>query len=115
MFFGGILFLGHMVTLVTWFFFSEFFLGGHRVTWITLCVFVKLFYWVTETQNWVTYVTRATKGHRVTLVTWITLCFLVEFCFWVTGSRWSRGSRGFFFGNFFFGSQGHVDHVVCFW
>ena len=30
----------------------------------------------TDTQNLVTYVTRATKGHRVTLVTWITLCFL---------------------------------------
>ena len=33
----------------------------------------------------------------------------------VTGSRWSRGSRGFFGENFVSGSQGHVDHGVCFW
>ena len=37
-----------------------------------------------DTQNWVTYVTRKTIVHRD------------------TGSRWSRGSRGVFFGKILF-------------
>ena len=35
-------------------------------------------------------------------------CFC-DFFFWVTGSRWSRGSRDVFWEKFVSGSQGHVD------
>ena len=98
---------------------------GHRValvTWITLCFFIirnigdrdtdthrytKLGHVCdpgdyrtqihTDTQNWVTYVTRKTKGHRDTKLGHV--CDLGNFniighnCTRVTGSRWSRGSR----------------------
>ena len=42
--------------------------------------------------------------------------FFGQCCCWVTGSHWSRGSQGFFVGqfcfcDFFSGSQGHAGHV----
>ena len=80
---------------------------GHRVTWVTWSFlwenFVSGSQGHVDTQNWVTYVTRKPIVHRD------------------TGSRWSRGSRGVFFGKILF--LGHrvtwitlwVIGKFCFW
>ena len=73
---------------------------GHRVTWITLCVFGKFCFLVTGSRwsrgSRCVFLKKLFRGHRVTLVTWVTLCFFEKN---VSGSQ---------------SHAGHVGHVVVF-
>ena len=104
--------IGHRVTGSRWsrgsrgFFLGKILFLGHRVTWITLCVFGKFCFWDTwsrcaflETQNWVTFVTRATSITSVTIV------------------HGSQGHAVFFFPQEtrFLGSRVHATHVGHNW
>ena len=137
MFFLRLFFLGHRVTLVTWvtlWFFEKKIVSRSQGHVDHVIFFVgKFCFWVTgsrgytklghvcdpedyrtqihtDTQNWVTYVTRNTKGHRDTKLGHV--CDPGGFDnidhngTRVTGSRWSRGSHGFILGIFFGGVTG---------
>ena len=79
-------------------FFWEFFLGGsqgHVDHAACFCEILFLGHRYTKLGHICDPEAYSTQRHRVTLVTWVTWCFFWE--------------------NFVSGSQGHVDHVVCFW